>query len=274
MRNSGPRRLALPMYDLPELEWATGALAASLLAGLSNAGLGGLPQAREQPDDLPALWRDPSLLLAQTCGYPLATTLRGQVRLVATPCYTAPGCDGPQMCSAIVVRADDPARDLAGLRGRAVCALNGHDSNSGMNLLRAAVAPLAGGERFFRDIVVTGSHAASLGAVQAGQADIAAIDCVTLELLRRVRPAALAGLRVLDWTPSSPGLPLVMARGRDAADRAALRAALDGLLLDPALAGARDALLIERFAFLDEEEYAIIAEMEREAGALGYPVLR
>ncbi len=263
------------MYDLPEVDWATSALTDYLLQHLSQAGIDRLPQAREQPNDLQALWRDPSLLLAQTCGYPLVTTLRRQMRLVATPCYAAPGCDGALMRSAIMVRADDGrAHDLAALRGWAICALNGRDSNSGMNLLRAAVAPLAYGRPYFRDIVATGSHAASLRAVQCGAADVAAIDCVTLELLRRVRPAATAGLRVLDWTPSSPGLPLVTAFGGDDAELDTLRAALDGLLFAPTLAAARDALLIERFALLDDEEYESVAALEREAIALGYPVLR
>nr|WP_321986510.1 PhnD/SsuA/transferrin family substrate-binding protein [uncultured Lichenicoccus sp.] len=274
MRDFGLRRLAFPMYDVPELDWATGAWASGLLQRLLQAGLGRLPGARERPDDLQALWGDPSLMLAQTCGYPLVTTLRGRVRLVATPCYTAPGCDGAWVRSAIVVRADDAVHDLAGLRGRAVCALNGNDSNTGMNLLRAAIAPLACGDSFFRDVVVTGSHAASLRAVQSGQADVAAIDCVTLELMRRVRPAAAAGLRVLDWTPTSPGLPLVTAPGSTDAEVRALRKALHDMLLDPALAGVRHALLIERVALLDESEYEMIAGLEREAVALFYPVLR
>lgn len=274
MRNSGRRRLALPMYDLAELAWATDALADALRARLSDAGLADLPERREQPADLPGLWLDPSLLLAQTCGYPLVTTLRARLRLVATPCYTAPGCEGAWMCSAIVVRGADPARDLHGLRGRAICAVNGDDSNSGMNLLRATVAPLADDGSFFGGIVVTGSHVASLGAVQTGAADVAAIDCVTLALLRKVRPVALAGLRVLDWTPLSPGLPLVTALASSDAECCILRAALDDLLLDPALAAARDALLIERFATVGEDAYEAVAELQRAAVALGYPVLR
>ena len=49
-----------------------------------------------------------------------------------------------------------------------------------MNLFRAAIAPLAGGRPFFSEVIVTGSHAASLEAVADGNAPgLAAIDCVT-----------------------------------------------------------------------------------------------
>ena len=262
------------MYDVPELAWATDALADALLLRLSGAGLAGLPRHREQPADLPALWLDPDLLLAQTCGLPLVSLLRGRVRLVATPCYRAPGCDGAWMRSAIVIRAADPARTLADLRGRAIGAINGHDSNSGMNLLRATVAPLARGEPFFRDIVVTGSHAASLRAVQSGTAGVAAIDCVTLALLRRTRPAALDGVRVLAWTVATPGLPLVTAVTTPDAEVAAMREAFLGLLRDPALTAAREALLIQDVVVLDEDAYAVITELERQAVAAGMSVLR
>ena len=56
-------------------------------------------------------------------------------------------------------RAGDPRRSLEAFRG-GVAALNAWDSNSGMNLFRAAIAPLAGGTPFFGAVVATGSHAA------------------------------------------------------------------------------------------------------------------
>jgi hypothetical protein len=42
---------------------------------------------------LPDHWVEPHLLLSQTCGYPLRYVLKDHVRLVATPCYAAPGCE-------------------------------------------------------------------------------------------------------------------------------------------------------------------------------------
>ena len=69
-------------------------------------------------------------------------------------------------------------------------ALNAHDSNTGMNLFRAAIAPIAGGAPFFRAVVVTGSHEASVAAVAEGRADLAAIDCVSFALLGTRPPRA------------------------------------------------------------------------------------
>lgn len=280
MRDQGGpacRLLSLPMYDLPELGWAHDALCDGLLAALAGSGAfapGELPERRQQPGDLASTWRDPALLLSQTCGYPLVTILHGQVRTVATPVYSAEGCSGAFMTSALVVRRDEPAETLADLRGHAVCALNGYDSNSGMNLLRATVAPLAAGRPFFRAICLTGAHVRSVAAVSDGRADIAAIDCVTWALLQRERPLATARLRVLDWTQASPGLPLVTSRTMSETRVAALHSALDRILRDPGLQAARRALLIERFERLDDAAYARVSEIERQAAGLSYPVLQ
>ena len=90
------------------------------------------PAALDRRADYASVWREPGLVLSQTCGYPYATALRGRVQLVATPAYRAAGCDGARYCSMLLVRADDPAQALADLRGRRV-AFNATDSQSGHN---------------------------------------------------------------------------------------------------------------------------------------------
>ncbi len=144
------RVASLGMYDFPWLREATDAFWGLMRDGLREAGVDGVPDELERERPLREIWRDPNLLLAQTCGYPLVTELAGRVRLVATPIYDLPGCDGVLHRSFVVVRADDPARELADLRGRR-CAVNGFDSNTGMNLLRAAIAPLAQDGAVFRE---------------------------------------------------------------------------------------------------------------------------
>jgi ABC-type phosphate/phosphonate transport system substrate-binding protein len=64
-----------------------------------------------------------------------------------------------------------------------ICAVNGRESHSGMNALRALVAPASHAGRFFAEVKVTGTHAASIAMVQSSAADIAAIDCVTHALI-------------------------------------------------------------------------------------------
>jgi hypothetical protein len=154
------------------------------------------------------LWTDPDLLLAQTCGLPLATRLEGRVRVVATPRYRAQGCDGVDYRSAVVVREDSAVNSLLDLRGGR-CAANDLGSNSGMNLLRAEIAPLAAGKTFFKSVLVTGSHLASAEAIVQDKADVAALDCVTWAHLQRWRPSLTDQLRVLTWSVRSPGLPLI-----------------------------------------------------------------
>jgi ABC-type phosphate/phosphonate transport system substrate-binding protein len=242
------------MYDFPEVRWATDALWAAVAARLSAAGIAAAP-ALDRDSGLPDLWTDPALLLSQTCGNPYVRRHRDRLRLVATPHYAAPGCDGPRYSSQLVVRADAPGEGLADFRG-GVCAVNEWGSLSGWVALAAALPEPP--ERFFRAALITGAHADSMAAVAAGEADIAAIDCVTYALLQRHRPAAAAGLRVIGSTAPAPGLPLVTRR--DASDETvvALRSALRGVLADPALAEARAALLIEGIEILGDADYDAI----------------
>ncbi|MCZ7598487.1 MAG: hypothetical protein M5U09_13265 [Gammaproteobacteria bacterium] len=67
-------------------------------------------------------------LFSQTCGYPLTHALAGLVRLVATPCHAAPGCDGPRYRSLLIVAAESRAETLDGLRSMR-CAFNDTDSS-------------------------------------------------------------------------------------------------------------------------------------------------
>ena len=260
---------ALPMYDLAETRPAAEAWWAGLARACRAEGLEEAPAALSWPDDLKAAWRDPQLFFSQTCGYPLMTELRGAVRVVATPCYVAEGCSGPFYSSAVVVRADDQAQTLEDLRGRRA-AYNSTDSQSGYNVLRALVAPLADGRSFFNSTLESGSHAGSLAAVAEDRADVAAIDCVTYALHARHRPAAVAGLRVLRYGPATPGLPYVTAGGRSDDDLLRLREALYEALADPGLAEAREALLLHGASVLPEDAYDGLLEMRDEAVALGY----
>ncbi len=233
------------MYDFEELQPATDALWDAIATRLHAQGIPA-PVALTRGTPLHDLWTNPDLLLAQTCGYPLVTSLKNRVTLLATPRYTAPGCEGATYRSAIVVHASHPAATLADLRG-ARCAINDPESNSGMNMLRAAIAPSATLTHFFTNITVTGSHAASVQAVSTGEADIAAIDCITWAHLTHFRPKATQTLRVLGWTAPTPGLPLITSLRTDAPTRAALLKTLKHVAADPPLGPIRNALRLAAF---------------------------
>lgn len=179
----------------------------SLLAERGVMVAGDPPAA--DPGDLLAHWRQPTLLLSQTCGYPLVTQLP-EVQTVGCFHYAAPGCEGRRYRSLLVVREADSHRMLGDFLGRrAVC--NAEHSQSGYNVLRKMVAPLSREGRFFSAVMFSGSHRQSLRELQQENADIAAIDCVTYALLQRYQPQALAGLVAIGWSPAAPGLPLITA---------------------------------------------------------------
>ena len=268
--------VTLGMYDPPYLATQQDALWAALRRALLREGIdalaGPLPARLNRARAIGDALLDPQLLIGHTCGYPLRTRFAGRLRVVATPTYATPYTVGGWHRSAIVVRAGETATSLAELRGRVV-AVNGFDSNSGMNLLRARLAPLAGGRPFFAGIVETGAHLASLAAVTDGRADVAAIDGVTFTLAARHAPNLVAGVRVIDVTPASPGLPLVT-RADAAPDLVAtLRRGLARLIEDEEAAAARDAFGLTGFAVLPEAVYDRVLELEQAAVAAGYPEL-
>jgi ABC-type phosphate/phosphonate transport system substrate-binding protein len=244
----------LPMYDLPEVRAATDAWWRGLARAFRRLGIADVPERLSRNIARERMWRAPRLLFSQTCGFPFTHAFAGQLELVATPCYGAAGCGGPDYLSLIVVREDEPARALVELRGRVV-AINGPGSHSGCSILRAMAAPLAGGRRFFGRTVVTGSHRASIAAVARGAADLAAIDCVLYALLERHAPHALAGVRVLTRSPPAPGLPYVTHTSQPADMLERVRAGLFEALADPSLAGCRDALLITGAEALPRSAY-------------------
>jgi ABC-type phosphate/phosphonate transport system substrate-binding protein len=263
---------SLPMYDFPELSIETDALWGAIAAALRARGVDA-PERRARPGgDLVAHWTDPALLLSQSCGWPVTTSLKGRVRVLATPIHEAEGCAGPSYRSALLARAGDPARGLADMRGRRV-AINGRDSLSGCHALRAAVAPLAQGGRFFGAVDATGAHRLSARAVAAGQADLCAVDCVTWRLIRRVEPALAGALKVIGWTLPAPALPFVTARDASDALAAALVLALEDALRDSRAAGARAALGLVGVAPATAQDYAPVAAIGASADRAGYPAL-
>ena len=273
LRAAVARVAALPMYDLAELRAATNGWWRGLARAFRRQGVPDVPERLTRQGRDARLWRDSRLLFAQICGYPLTHDYADVLSPIATPCYRADGCAGPDYSSFVVVRDDDPARGLQDLRGR-TAAINGAISHSGWSVLRAMAIPLAEERRFFQRVVVTGGHVASLAAVVSGRADVAAIDAVTHALLARHRPSSLAGIRILDRSPRAPGLPYVT-RADAAPDlRARLREGLLEALVEPALADCREALLIEGAEILPLEAYGRIREISEAGRALCDPIVR
>lgn len=266
------RHAFLPMYALPEMAAANAALWQALRAGLDDPASPETlaPSGLALPDAL-----DPGTVFTQMCGYPLKTLYAGQYRILGTPLYDMPGCrlrpDGvPTHCSFLVVAGDSGFLTAEQLRGSRF-AINGRDSNSGMNLPRRLFAPWAREGRFFGEVLVSGSHVASMAMVASGAADAAAIDCVTFGFAARLRPALTEGLRIMAETPSSPAIPFVTAAATPQATAQRLTQALTDPA--PALAAALQALSIRYIAPPQPEAYDAVLAYEAEASAMGYPTL-
>jgi len=264
-------KVALPMYNVsPTVREAYETLLDTVTDALRSGGWQGQVELVRDPV-LPEFWRQPDLLFGQTCGYPYMTQLQGQVQLIATPGYAMPGCHGSDYSSAIVVRSNGPIRRLDDARGLAAAANDRH-SNSGMNVLRHAVAPLAVDGRFFGKVIWSGSHYASLGLVRDGAADIAAVDCVTFAYLQQENPAWLEGLSVLQYSASSPGLPMIAGQNVPAELVAQLRTVL--LQPNPVLAQLMRSLRISAFEYRPHGDYCHILELECQAQAVAFPILQ
>lgn len=268
-----PMIAALPMYEYPENAAAHEILWSSIARHLIHAGLRETPRTLTRDLAPLEIWRHPRLLLAQACEYPLTKHLQGRVRVVASPCYSAPGCVGATYRSAIVVRDSDAAQTLSALRGRR-CVINDPDSNSGMNLLRAAIAPLSRDGRFFGSVAHSGSHRRSARMVADGEADVAAIDCVSYAHFQRLDAAVTSRLRVLCWSESTPSLPYITAVDANEAQMDALRASLAHAVKDPALADLRAGLFLQEFDLHPTADFMDVLKLERRATAFGYPELR
>ncbi len=260
------------MYDFPHLETAHARFWGSLRDQLIEAGVKDTPQRLTRGLPPEQIWAHPSLLLGQACEYPLAKRFANRIRVVAHPLYKVPGCTGATYRSAILVRKYDPALALSDLKRRR-CVINEPTSNSGMNLLRAAVAPLADGLPFFSVILESGSHRNSIDMVARGAADVSAIDCVTWAHLQRLDPSVAAQLRILSWTDPTPSLPFITSATTSDSVLQALRVALAALTAHEQLRGWRDELFIEGFDLSPIVGFSEVLKLELVAVQAGYPQL-
>ncbi|CAB3744622.1 hypothetical protein LMG24238_07315 [Paraburkholderia sediminicola] len=221
----------------------------------------------EPDEELHGFWRRPNVLLSQTCGYPLVHGLNEQVQVIATPRFDAPGCAGADYSSVLVTRAESQFDSLAACRG-ARAAYNQDDSNSGMNVFRHAVAPLARKSAFFSAVLRTGSHLGSLRAVIENRADVAAIDCVTFAFVCDELPELAQKVRQIGLTAASPGLPLIASNNVPRATIETLREALNEAHRTQPERAKR--LRLKGFSALPLADYERIEQLENEARAAGY----
>ena len=249
---------SLPMYDFPEVRDATDALWQVMAGHLLREGVVHTPPQLVHDEHLNDLWSDPELFISQCCGYDIVHRYQHRLQVLATPCFDVPGCCDNNYASIIVVPEHSPYRDVVDMYGT-VAAVNGPDSHSGTNALLALVAPFARDTKFFSEVKISGSHAASLETLQKGEADVASVDCVTYALLRRYRPRAVAGTRALGLTYAAPAPPYVTRTTIDRDTVTRMQNALLATFDDPATVDARRVLFLTGIDLTSVQTYQRIA---------------
>src|SRR5258708_29316661 len=175
------------MYSLPEMRTVNAHFWEALRGLLVEAGLHDVPETLSF-DRVPVPERiGPDILFSQTCGYPLETIFQGQAIRLGTPCYAAPGCDGPTHRAFFLVPEASSANSLAVLKGSRYL-LNSPVSNSGMNLPRRRLAEIAGGGRLFSAAIQTGGPPRSPQPPLRGQSQVRRVDPATSPLFRPPPP--------------------------------------------------------------------------------------
>lgn len=256
------------MYDFPEVRLAVDALWQGMARHFRSEGIESVPRALVHDRPLKSLWSDDNLFMSQCCGYDIVHGYKDRLKVLGTPYFDAPGCSNGHYASMVVVPEDSPYRDVVDMFDTIVV-INGPESHSGMNALFALVAPYSQNGRFFSQVKISGTHAGSLVMLKNAEADVAAIDCMTYELLCRYRPAAIEATRPLGLTYAAPAPPYVTRSVVDVETVARMKNALLETFADPAVSNARQTLLLDDVEITSDATYQqIVTEFRHDLRAV------
>ena len=121
-----------------------------------------------------------------------------------------------------MVKRESRFRAFHDLRGSS-WAYNEPMSHSGFNVVRAYLAGFGYSQGFFRQIVESGSHTASIEMILDEQVEGSAIDTTVLDWVIDQRPGVGAQIRVIETIGPSPIPPWVASTQLPAHVRSALR---------------------------------------------------
>jgi ABC-type phosphate/phosphonate transport system substrate-binding protein len=228
--------------------------------------------------------RDDYLFMGHTCGYPLMKSLQDLLSPICVPIFNVnadinvdgAGNDGRYYASTFITSINSEIQSLHDSY-QGVAAFNGRDSNSGMNVFRHALAPLARekgkGKPFFTRLIESGSHRQSLIEVGQGRADVAAIDSVSLALIADAWPELAAQVKGIGYSVKTCGLPFVMPNSRlKATDPKRLTLQLnEALTMLPNQ--HRQYLRLVEFVDVELIHYQSILDLEQQAIEMSYPSL-
>jgi phosphonate transport system substrate-binding protein len=130
--------------------------------------------------------------------------------------------------SDVVVKRDSRFRAFNDLRGSS-WAYNEPLSHSGFNVVRAYLAGMGHSRGFFREVVESGSHIASIEMILNARVEASAIDTTVLDWLIDQRPELGAEIRVIETIGPSPIPPWVASTRLPGHIRSALRKTFLGM---------------------------------------------
>jgi ABC-type phosphate/phosphonate transport system substrate-binding protein len=206
------------------------------------------------------------------CGYPVALGLAPVVPLAA-PILRAPWAAGRAVYRTdLIVRKEAPYRTLedtfGGIAGWTVA-----HSQSGFNALRHELLPFRRPDRPALYARVQGNLVTArnvLDGVREGRLDVGPLDAYWHLLIAHHAPQLVGGVRTLASTPLTPLPAFVAAPGLPADAVARLRSAFARAASRPWFGPLADVLLIDGFAEVEREAYAMFLAWDREARAAGY----
>ena len=250
---------SLPMYDLPEIRWATDEFGIGILSHFKRQGIRSVPDRLIHDIPVNQLWSDKRMIFSQCCGYDVVYGYKNRLRVIATPRFKSPECRGHDYVSFIIVHTDSQYADISEMQGT-IAVINGCQSQSGMNAMMSLASEYYAGDDFFSNILTSGSHRNSLSYIKNKLADVASIDSMTYTLLERHCPDCVADTRVLGTTYPAPAPPYVTCLQTSDHTVDKMKSALLNAFEDPKLVSARKTLLLQGISISTDTEYQRIRQ--------------
>ena len=197
MSRNGPTTIrnpaALPWYDFASTRAVLDCVWQEARTLLAAQGFSRTPPALDREATSTALWAHPELTLSQCCGLDLFHPPTRNVVPFAAPVMSLDVTPGMYFSHIVASAASD-------MRSPPIIAINDHRSHSGNTAVRAW---LDGNGHQDYQVVVSGSHAGSIEAVQSGRADLAAIDALSWRYLDS------KGLEIIGASTPVPAPPFI-----------------------------------------------------------------
>ena len=224
------------------------------------------------PQPLENLWTRPDLGAVFMCGYPIALGL-ALVLPLAAPIPRAAWAAGRSVYRTdLIVREDSPYLRLEDTFGGHAGWTVEH-SHSGFNALRHHLLAYRTPQRPQLYAQMTGNLVTArnvLDSVREGRIDVGPLDAYWHLLIARHAPQLTAGIRVLASTATAPMPALVASAGTPAEIVARLRAALTTAPSRAWFAPLGEQLLLDGFAEVEKDTFAVLLEWDRTARAAGF----